>query len=169
MLVDAEKCLKYAQESKTKANEKTNEVVAMLKDLCENVQKISEEKNNLEKELEIKEQECHLLHAMQEKDVYNLVLQRKIDKKRKKIKSLKKELQRKDCELQSALQEVQTQQEELSQAQKELKDQHDKVMQLQREKEELICSYNLENEQVSKIVQVLASAKQEIQVTFYWK
>ena len=164
-LVAAEERLRQSQDSKVKANKKASEAVAKLEELHENVEKISGEKSNLERELKIKERECELLYAMQEKDAYNQVLQMKIDKKRKKIKRLKEELRSMDCEVQSALQEVQTRQEELSQARKELKKQNEEVIQLQREKEELAWSYNIEKEQVSKIVQFLVSDKEEMQVT----
>ena len=106
---------------------------------------------------------------MQEKDeALNQFLQKRIDKKRKKIKSLKEELQKKKGELQSALQEVQTRQEELTQARKELTKKHTEVIQLQREKEDLARSHNIEKEQVSKLVQItfaLTSDKEEMKVT----
>ena len=156
-LVNAEERLRQSKESKVKANKKASEAVTKLEELQENVEKISKEKSNLEKELKIKERECELLSAMQEKDAYNLVLLQKIDKKRKKMKSLRKELEQKKRELQSAMQEVGTIKEKLSQAQKELKKQHEEVILLHREKEELACSYNTEKEQVSKIVQLLVS------------
>ena len=168
--MDVEKRLRDSQESKAKGSAKANKVMTRLEDLEEDVEKIFQEKSNLERELKIKEQECQLLSAMQEKDealnqVLNQVLQKKIDKKKKKIERLKEELQRKEIELQSAVKEVQTIQEELLQAQKELKKQHEEVIQLQREKEELACYYDIEKEQVSKIVQILASDKEELQVT----
>ena len=78
---------------------------------------------------------------------------------------MKKELKKKESELQTAMQEVGTMKEKLSQAQQELKKQHKEVMQLHRAKEELACSYNIEKEQVSKIVQLLVSDKEEMQVT----
>ena len=164
--MDLEERLRQSQESKSKGSEKTNKVMSRLEDLRGDVEKTSEEKSSLERELKIKERECELLCAMQEKDeVLNQVLQKKIDKKKEKIKKLKEDLKRKEWELQSAMQEVQTQQKQLSQAQKELKEQHKEVIQLQREKEELECSYSIEKEQVSKMVQLLASDKEELQVT----
>ena len=163
-LLDAEDRLRDAQESKVKANDIASEALTKLEELHKNVEKIFEEKSNLEKELKIKERECELLSAMQEKDAYNQVLQKKVDKKRKKIKRLKEELQSMDSELQSALQEVQIEQKGLSQARKEVKKQHEQVIQLQKEKEELAWSYNIEKEQVSKIVQLLVSDKEEMQV-----
>ena len=164
-LVDVKERLRPSQESEAKESEETNKVMTRLKNFRENVKKISEEKSNLERELNIKERECELLCAMLEKDILNQVLQKKIDRKKEKIKDLKEELKWKEWELQSALQEVQTRHKELSQARKELKKKHEEVIQLQREKEELECSYSIEREQVSKIVQILASDKQELQVT----
>ena len=168
-MIDAEEQIKQSQDSKTKAEEKATEAVTKLEESHENMQKIAQEKSNLEMELNVKEQEYKFLSTMQEKDeALNQFLQKKIDEKRKKIKTLKKELQRKECELQSALQEVQTRQEELMQARKELKKNHTKVIQLQREKEELARPCNIEKEQVSKLVQItfaLTSDKEEMKVT----
>ena len=164
-LLDAEDRLRDAQESKVKANDIASEALTKLEELHKNVEKIFEEKSNLEKELKIKERECELLSAVQEKDAHNRVLQKKIHKKKKKIKGLKKELKKKESELQTAIQEVGILKEKLSQAQQELKKQHEEVMQLHREKEELACSYNIEKEQISKIAQLLASDKEEMQVT----
>ena len=157
--------MRQSQESKVKVNEKASEAVTKLEELHENVEKISGEQSNLEKELKIEEQEYQLLCAMQGKDPYNQVLQKKIDKKRKKMKRLKEELQSRYSEFQSAVQEAQNREEKLLQAQKELKKQHEQVIKLQREKEELAWSYNFEKKQVSKIVQFLVSDKEEMQVT----
>ena len=162
-LVDAEERLRQSQESKAKANEETNKAVAKCEELCKNVVKISEEKSNLEKELKIKERERELLYKMQQKDEYNQVLQKKIDKKREKIVSLKENIQRKECELQSAVQKVQTQQEEMSRAQMELKKKHKEAMKLHKAKEELACSYNSEKAQFSRRMQVLTS---DMEVTY---
>ena len=164
-LADAEECLRQSQESKVKANEKANEAVTKLEELHENVQKIAQEKSNLEKELKFKEREYQLLFTVHERDEeLNQVLKMKVEKKRKKIKRLKEELQSMDSELQSALQEVQIGQKELSQAQNEVKKHHKQVIHLQKEKEELAWFYNIEKEQVSKIVQLLVSDKEEMQV-----
>ena len=166
-LVDVEKRLRQSQASKAKANVKLSDSETKHEELLGNVEKMAQEKSNLERKLSIKERECKLLCTMQEKDAYNQVLQEKIDKKRKKIKSLKKELQLKESELQSASQEVQTQQKELSEAQTVLKKQHEQVIKLQREREELACSYNIEKKKVSKIVQILTSDKDKMQVRSY--
>lgn len=165
-MADVKEHLRYSQESKAKANKKASEAVTKLDKLHENIERISQVTSSLEKGLQIKERECQLLCAMQEKDeVLHQVLQKKINKKKKKIKELKEELQRKEWELQSALQEVQTAQEELLQARKEVKKQHNKVILLHREKEELVCSYSIEKEKFSNIVQILTSDKEEMQVT----
>ena len=83
-LLDAEERLRDAQESKVKANDIASEALTKLEELHKNVEKIFEEKSNLEKELKIKKQECKLRCAMQEKDANNQVLQKKVDKKRKR-------------------------------------------------------------------------------------
>ena len=146
-------------------NDKTSEIVTKLETLHENMLTIAQEKSNIEMKLKFKEGECELLSKMQGKDeTYNQLLQTVIEKKKNKIKRLKEELQRKESELKSALQEVQTKQEQLSQAQKEVKKQHEKVINLKREKEKLALAYNIEKEQVSKIVQLLVSDKEEMQV-----
>ena len=163
-MMDVDKQLTHAHGSKDKSREKASKDMIKLQELHGNVEKLTHEKSILKMELKIKDRECQLLCSMQEKDAYNQDLQKKIDKKRKKIKILKQELQNKEYELQSALQEVQTQQEELLQSRNELKKQHKEVMQLQREKEKLDCVYNIEKEQVSKMVQILMSDKEEMQV-----
>ena len=165
-LAEAEERLKQSQESKVKANQKASEAVTKLEELHKDVEKIVQEKMNFEMELKVKERECQVLCAMQEEDeVSNQFLKMKVDKKEEEIKRLKEELQSMNGELQSALQEAQTRQKGLSQAQKELKKQNEEVIQLQREKEELAWSYNIEKKQVSKIVQLLVSDKEEMQVT----
>ena len=162
-----EEHLRHAQESKAEANNNTSELVAKLEELHENMQKIAQDKNSIEAKLKCKERECELLSKMQGKDeTYNQLLQTTVEKKKNKIKRLKEELQKKEYELKFARHEVQTKQEKLSQARRELKKQHKKVIQLQREKEELSLSYNIEKEQVSKIVQLLVSDKKEMQVSF---
>ena len=163
-LLDAEEHLRHSDESRAKANRKTSETMTKLESLHENLEKMAQEKSSLERELKIKKQECQLLGARLEKDAYNQVLQEQIDKARKRIKSLKVELQRKDFELQFALKEVQINQNELLQAQKELKSQHEKVMLLRIEKEKLARSYNIRSKQVSKLVQILVSDKEETKV-----
>ena len=163
-LVDTEERLRCSQESTAKANEKTIEIMTKLEKSYENVQKISQEKNNFEMKLKIKEHEYETLCAMQEKD--NQVLQKKIEQKEEKIRRLKEELQTKDAQLQSALQDAQIQRQRLLQAQKKLKKKHEEVKKLKREKEKLACSYN---EQVSQLVQManVTTDKEEMKVNLY--
>lgn len=163
-LLDAEEHLRHSDESRAKESEKASETMIKLESLCENLEKMAQEKSSLEWELKIKKRECQLLGARLEKDAYNQVLLEKIDKARRRIKSLKEELQRKDFELQSALKEVQSSQNKLLQAQIELKRQHEKVMQLRIGKEKLAHSYNIRSKQVSKLVQILVSNKEETKV-----
>ena len=101
---------------------------------------------------------------MQEKDSYNQVPLENIEKAKKEIKSLKRELQRRESKLESALQEVQIKQEQLLQARKEIKKQHKEVTKLQRKKEKLACSYSIEKQNVSKLVQIFVSDKEERKV-----
>ena len=75
-LLDAEDRLRDAQESKVKANDIASEVLTKLEELHKSVEKIFEEKGNLEKELKIKERECELLSAMHVKDAHSQVLQK---------------------------------------------------------------------------------------------
>lgn len=171
--MDADERLRHTEESKTKTKEKIRKFVTKLEESHENVEKIFQEKSSLEVELKIKEQECRQLCVMQEQgEALNRLLREKIVKKQKKITTLKIKLQRKESELQSVLQEVQVLQKELPKAQKELKKKHEEVMQMHREKEELVHSYNIEKEQVSKLVQitfVLASDKEEMKVISRYK
>ena len=162
--MDAQEHLRHSYELKTKAQEKTSEVMNKLNESRKNVQKMLHEKRNFEMELENKEQESQLLCTMQEKDVHHQVPLDNIEKGKREIQSLKEELQRRESELESALQDVQIKQEQLLQAQKEIKKQHEEVIMLQRKKEKLACSYNIEIENVSKLVQIFVSGNEERKV-----
>ena len=125
-------------------------------------------------ELDHKQKELQLLYEMKEKyaaDVEkNSFYSEKISKKRLKIKKLEKQLQRKKSELYSAMQEANKLQEELLQAQEKLKEKHEEVKKLHEEKEKLSCSFNIEREQVSKLVQLintLTSEKEEMEVCMH--
>ena len=167
-MADAEKRLKHSQESKSAMNEKSNQVLSQIKELHKTVQKIVQEKKILEIKLESKQKECQLLSEIKAKDAaHSAILEEEISKNEKKIEQLEKELQRKESELKSALQEAKTWQEKLSQAQVELKKKHEEVKELREEKEKLTCSFNIEMEQVSKLVQLtvtLTSEKTEMEV-----
>ena len=159
--------MKHSQKSKSAVNEKFNLVMSRIEDLHKKVQKIVQEKKILEIKLQSKETECQLLSEIKAKDT---ALEKKISKKRRKIKQLEEELQRKESDLQSALQEAKTWHEKLSQAQVELKKKDEEVKQLREEKEKLTCSFNIEQVQVSKLVQLtvtLTSEKTEMEVCMH--
>ena len=159
--------MKQLQESKSAANEKFNLVMSRIEELHKKVQKIVQEKKVLEIELQSKQTECQLLSEIKARDS---ALEEKISKKRKKIEKLKKKLQAKESDLHSSLENAKKWQEELSQAQVELKEKHEEVKELREEKEKLACSFNIEQEQVSKLVQLtvtLTSEKTEMEVCMY--
>ena len=155
-------------------NEVVNQVMCQLKELREKAQKIVQEKKILLMELESKQMELQQLSELKEKYAADIekkpFYSAKISKKRLKIKKLEKELQRKKSNLQSALQEAQKMQKELSQAQVEMKKKDEEVKQLHEEKEKMACSFNIEQEQVSKLVQfitTLTSEKTEMEVCMH--
>ena len=139
--------------------------MSQIEELHKNVQKILHEKDILKIKLQSKQKECKLLSKIEAKDAaHRAILEEEINKKRKKIEKLKKELQRKEPDLQSALQEAKTWREELSQAQVELKNKHEEVKVLREEKEKLTCSFNIQREQVSKLVQLTVTLTTEMKV-----
>ena len=164
-LVDAEERFLCAQRLIAKANERASESKAKFEKQCEDLHKVIQEKNSLERELKFKERECELLSTMHEKEdkVFTQFLQEKVRKKKIKIKKLKEELHKKECEFQSAHQKAQILQNELSLAQSELKKKHEEVVQLQREKEKLASSYHVE--QYNKLLQITVADKEEMKVS----
>ena len=141
--------------------------MCQLKELHEKTQKIAQERNIFKMEMDHKQKELQLLCEMKEKYTpdfgINSFYSEKISKKTLKIKKLEKELY-------SAMQEANKLQEELLQAQVELKEKHEEVKKLHEEKEKLSCSFNIEREQVSKLVQLittLTSEKKEMEVCMH--
>lgn len=163
-MVDSKKHLEHAQKLKAESSQRASETITKFEKLHETVQKIAQEKNDLEMALKFKEREYQmLLSAMHEKDeVYNQFLRKKISKKKEKIKKLKEELCRKESEFQSVHQEARTLRNELLLAQLELKKKHEEVRQLQREKEKLASSYHIE--QFNKLLQITVADKEEMKV-----
>ena len=168
-LKDSEEQLRHSQKSKSAVNEKVTQVMIRIEELHKKVRKIVQDKKILEIELQSKQKECQLLSEMKEKDaVLNSVLDEKISRKQKEIETLEKELQKRESDLQSAQQEATRWQEELLKVQTELKEKHKEVIQLKKENEKLSCSYSIEKEQVSKLIQLtvdLRADKLEIQVS----
>ena len=154
-LADSEEQLRQLQMSKSAVNEKVSQVMSRIEELHKKVRKIVQEKKILEIELQSKRKECQLLSEMKEKDaVLNSMLDEKISGKQKEIETLEKELQKRESDLQSAQQEASRWQEELLRVQAYLKEKHKEVVQLKKENEKLSCSYNIEKEQVSKLIQL---------------
>ena len=168
-LADSEEQLRHSQKSKSAVNEKVSQVMSRIEDLHKKVRKIVQDKKILEIELQSKQKECQLLSEMKEKDaVLNLMLDEKISAKQKEIQTLEKQLQKRESDLQSAQQKASRWQEELLKVQAELKEKHKEVVQLKKENEKLSCSYSVEKEQVSKLIQLtvdLRADKLEIEVS----
>ena len=168
-LADSEEQLRHSQKMRSAVNEKVSQVMSRIEELHKKVRKIVQEKKILAIELQSRERECQLLSEMKEKDaVLNSVLDEKISRKQEEIETLEKELQKRESDLQSAQQEATRWQEELLKVQAELKEKHKEVIQLKKENEKLSCSYSIEKEQVSKLIQLtvdLRADKLEIQVS----
>ena len=160
-MVENEEQLKQSLELKKIANAKAKEVLTELEKKREDVQKLSQEKSNIETKLKFKDRECQLLSGIIEDKVQNQYLQNKIAKKKKKIKRLKEELEKKEGKLLSVQQVVQTLKEELSKARAEEKKKHEEVTDLQRENKKLACSYNIRKEQVSHLIQIAIALTSE--------
>ena len=150
-------------------SEKVVQVMSRIEELHKKVQKIVQEKKILEIELQSKQRECQLLSEMKEKDtVLNSMLNEKISGKQKEIETLEQELQKREYDLKSAQQEASKCQKELLKVQAELKERHNEFTQLKKKNEKLSCSYSIEKEQVSKLIQLtfdLRSDKQETEVS----
>ena len=166
--------MEHSRKSKSAVNEVVSQVMCQLKELCERAQKIVQENKILLMELDSKQMGLRLLSELKEKYAADIekktFYSAKISKKRLKIKKLEKELQRKKSDLQSALQEAQKMQKELSQAQVEMKKKDEEVKQLHEEKEKMACSFNIEQEQISKLVELittLTSEKTEMEVCMH--
>ena len=196
-IADTKKRLRDSQTSKARIDENINQILCSISKLREKVQSIAHERNITKEKQESKQRECQLLSEMrdlatesmrdkkkehrrfwkkdrekdqqlQEKeDAYRMLTEEKIAKKRKKIDKLEEELQQKDSELQSAQREARSLDEKLLQARAELEKKHEETQQLRKQNEELACSYNIEKEQVSKLVQItvaLTADKKKIEV-----
>ena len=172
-LADTDERLRDSQRSKSVVNEKVCQVMRRIEELHKKVRKIVQEKKILTIELQSKQRECQLLQKecqllseMKEKDaVLNSMLVEKINGKQKEIESLEKQLQKRESDLQFAKQEAGRWQEELLKARTNLKEKDQEVIQLKKEYEKLSCSYSIEKEQVSKLIQLtvdLRSDKQEV-------
>ena len=196
-IMDTKKRLRDSQTSKASIDENINQILCSISKLREKVQSIAHERNLTKEKLEFKQRECQLLtemrdlatasmrdskkqhhrfwkkdkdkdrHLQEKEEAYRILMEGKIAKKRKKIDKLEQELQQKDFDLQSAREEARSLEEKLLQARAELERKHEEIQQLQKENEELACSYNIEKEKVSKLVQVtvaLTADKKKVEV-----
>ena len=198
--MDTKTQLTNSQKSIASIDKNINQILCNISELQDKVESIAHERSITNDKLESKQQECQLLSEMQdvlaegirdskkqhqwfwkkdqEKDrqlqgkevAYRMLLEKIITKKMKKIEKLEEELRQKDSDLRSAQQEARSLNVKLLQARVELKMKHEEVKQLQKENEELACSYNIEKEQVSKLIQIaviLTADKTKIEVCTY--
>ena len=175
-LAEINEHLRGSQRSRSVVNEKVSQVMNRIEELQKKVRKIVQERKILTIELQSKQRECQLLQKecqllseMKEKDaLLNSMLDEKISEKQKEIEALEKQLQKRGSDLQSVQQEAGRWQEELLNARTNLKERDKEVIQLKKECEKLSCSYSIEKEQVSKLIQLtvdLRSDKQETEVS----
>ena len=177
-LSEIEHLLKTSRDSQVPLNENVNSIVSELNKLGKEVQKLVQERDNAESELNRKQHEFYLLSEVRKDLVHSVekchLLQEKCQllqeityDKKKEIKRLEEELKIKDHQLQSVQHKAKVMQSQLSQLQSELKDRHEKVKNLQEEKDKLIKSYNAEREKAKKLVQTvytLTSDREEMKV-----
>ena len=168
-LMEIEQLLKSSRDLRIPLNGTVTSVVSELTKLSEQVQKLSQDRDNTETKLQHTERDCMLLSEMQKvhDDEKCQLLQEIIDGKKREIKRLQEELKQKERKLECTQQEAKELQEKLSKVQDDLKVIHEDVKALQKEKEELTRSYNSEREKVSKLVQstlILTSDREEMKV-----
>ena len=168
--MEKEQLLKSLRDLQITLNGNVTSVVSELTKLSEQVQKLSQDRDNTETMLQCNERDCVLLSEMltvhDNKEKCQL-LQRIIDYKERKIKRLKEELNCKEYDLECTQQEAKALLMKLAEVQDELKVIHEKVKALQNEKKELTRSYNSELEKVNKLVQstfTLTSDREEMKV-----
>ena len=167
--MEKEQLLKSLRDLQITLNGNVTSVVSELTKLSEQVQKLSQDRDNTETTLQCNERDCMLLSDMQKvhDDEKCQLLQEIIDDKKREIKQLQEELKQKEHKLERTQQEAKELQEKLSKVQDELKVIHEDVKALQKEKKELTRSYNSEREKVSKLVQsafALTSDREEMKV-----
>ena len=161
-----------SRDSQLPLNEDTTSIMNKLTELSEQVQKLSQDRDNTETKLQRNERDRALLREMQKvhDEEKCQLLQKIIDDKESAIKQLQEELKQKDRKLECTKQEAKELQEKLSKVQDELKVKHEGMKTLQKEKEELTRSYNSERETVRKLVQstfALTSDRDEMKVQYF--
>ena len=176
--------LRDSQKSEASIGENITQILHSISKLHDSMQSIAYERNTTKEKLELEKRGCQLLSEMQDvlsevRDIlaanmrdsskkqhqqlqenevaYRILLGDIIVEKRKQIENLEEELRQKNSDLQSAQHEARSLHEKLLQARAELAMKSEEVKQLQKENEELACSYNIEKEQVSKLVHIMCT------------
>ena len=165
-LAKIEQLLKFLRDSQLPLNEDATSIMNKLTELSEQVEKLSQDRDNTDTKLQRNERDCVLLSEMQKvhDEEKCQLLQEIIDDKKRKIKRLKKELKQKEQDLEYTQQKAKALQERLSKVQEELKVIHEAAKKLQEEKEELTRSYNSARQDVSRLVDILTSDREGMQV-----
>jgi len=168
-LMEIERRSKQSKDSQLPLKEDETSIMNKLTELSEQVQQISQDKDNTKKKLQRSKKDCILLSEMQKvhDEEKCQLLQKMIDDKEREIEQLQKELKQKEHKLECAQQEAKALQKKLSKVQEELEARHEDMLKLQKEKEELIKSYNSEREIVSNLAQstlALTSDRDEMKV-----
>ena len=167
-LTEIEQSSKFSRDLQVPLKGEAVSITNTLCGLSEQMQKLSEDRDNTETKLHRKERDCVLLSEMQK--VHNeekcQLLQEMIDDKRREIKRLKEELKQKENDLERTQQKAKALEEDLSEVQEKLKVIHEDVKRLQNEKEKLTRSYNSEREEISRHVCILASDREGLKVQY---
>ena len=168
-LMEIEQDSKFSRDSQPPLNRDVISIMNKLTELSEQVDKLSQDRDNTETKLQRNERDRVLLREMQKvhDEEKCQLLQKIIDDKESAIKQLQEELKQTQRKLECTKQEAKELQEQLSEVQDELKVKHEGMKKLQKEKEELTRSYNSERETVRKLVQstfALTSDRDEMKV-----
>ena len=167
--MEIEQDSKFSRDSQPPLNRDVIGIMNKLTELSEQVDKLSQDRDNTETKLQRNERDRVLLREMQKVHDQEKcqLLQKIIDDKEKEIIQLQEELKQKQRKLEYTKQRANELQEKLSKVQDELKVKRADMKKLQKEKEELTRSYNSERETVRKLVQstfALTSDRDEMKV-----
>ena len=141
--------LEKAEKEKTTTKHRVARIHQMVIAVHSKTTGLLKEKSELEKQLELKQQELEFLHTIKQKDEEKLQLILK--NKRVEIKQLQEQIQALDSELQSEKKTAQELREKLSQVDKELQGKSSQVQEL----EKVICELRLDYKNERKRVDML--------------
>ena len=173
-LSEIEQLLKASRNSQAPLNEGVNNIASELTRLGKKLQKLAQERENIESQLEHKQHDVYLLseikkdlaHSDEKRQLVEdkcQLLQQIISKNEEEIKRLEKKLKRKENQLQSLQQEAQERKTKISKLQTELEEKAEEVKTLQKEKEKLTRSYNAVKEE---LLQISLSDRDEMEVWY---